>query len=121
MEKLFTWLVLIMVGGITLKVFIYWSTLKLTTQKKKGNTRSREVEERYLRVRELFNQLLKNKILERRDILEIKEYLKNNVSYEKKKYENDAHFIYSTLKHSNNIKVCHLYALEEYLKEKKER
>ena len=39
-------------------------------------------------------------------------------SNEKKKYENDAHFIYSTLKHSNNIKVCHLYALEEYLKEK---
>lgn len=121
MEKLFTYLLIAIVGLTSIKVFIYWSTAKLTQKpKEKGGLtlRSKEVEKRYLKVKFLFNKLLKEKKLNRNDVLEIKDYLKSNVRYEKKKYKNDAHFIYSTLKNSPNIKVCHLYALEEYLKDK---
>lgn len=63
---------------------------------------SDEVEELAKQAAHLFNRLLKNKELKRKDILAIKDYLKSHVKVPKgKKYNNDVHFIYSTLKHAS--------------------
>lgn len=46
----------------------------------------------------------------------IRDYLYKNVhEYERKKYKNDAHAIYTMLK-ANDLTITHLYAIDEYLK-----
>lgn len=63
-----------------------------------------------------FKSLLKDRWLDRKNILYIERLLEGYTKERKtKKYKNDAHYILSTIKHSNMIDLCILYDIEQYL------
>lgn len=126
MEKLFMLVIIIGIGIISLKILMTWflgslSTITKTNTNANSNhieysVRSDDVEKCYLVIKEHFKLLLQSRQLSRRDMLAIRDYLYNNVyEYEKKKYKNDAHAIYTMLK-ANDLTITHLYAIDEYLK-----
>lgn len=126
MEKLFMLVIIIGVGIISLKILMTWflgslSTIAKTNTSVNSNhieysVRSDDVEKCYLVIKEHFKLLLQSRQLSRRDMLAIRDYLYKNVhEYERKKYKNDAHAIYTMLK-ANDLTITHLYAIDEYLK-----
>ncbi len=126
MEKLFMLVIIIGVGIISLKILMTWflgslSTIAKTNTNVNSNhieysVRSDDVEKCYLVIKEHFKLLLQSRQLSRRDMLAIRDYLYKNVhEYERKKYKNDAHAIYTMLK-ANDLTITHLYAIDEYLK-----
>jgi len=77
--------------------------------------RDTKVEERYKEVKAIFNSKMKNKKMNRDEILALREYLSKNVfKYEQKKYKNDAHAIYSMLK-AKDLTLEHLDEIEKFL------
>lgn len=128
MEKLFMLVIVIGIGVISLKILMTWflGSLATITNTKTGtnvnpnhieySVRSDDVEKCYLVIKKHFKLLLQSRQLSRRDMLAIRDYLYKNVhEYDRKKYKNDAHAIYSMLK-ANDLTITHLYAIDEYLK-----
>lgn len=78
--------------------------------------RDTKIEEKYLQIRSMFNQKMKNKEMNRDEILALREYLNKNVfEYESnKKFKNDCHYIYSALK-AKDITLEHLEEIEKFL------
>lgn len=111
-EKLFYYLVVGFFGLAFIKIFIYWSLLKLKERPKKNNTLVKAEAEK---VSLMFNKLLKAKALTRADILIIRNILKK---YTTKRYENDCHLIYSVLKHEN-VRLNDLGSIQVFLESKK--
>jgi hypothetical protein len=72
-----------------------------------------------------FGVALKNKLINRDQISAIVKFLEQNLEFErypktkdkKNRYNNDAHFIYSCLKHSEKLNVEILKAFNEFLSE----
>lgn len=135
MEKILVYLIIGVVILVLFRVLIYWIMLKVTSMKPKKKKltaeeiimkgriksvpeRPRVVDEQYRLLREYFKSLLQEKKLTRKDLLIIKEYIKENISYENKKYKNEAHFIYSTLKNSNDLNLKHILYIVNYLETK---
>lgn len=115
------------VGSISLKILSVWLLAKVsaTSNNKKHNTRKQscikvevrscEIEECYLIIKNKFKSLLQNGQLSRKEMLAIRDYLYSNVQkYERKKFKNDAHAIYTMLK-ATDLTVTNLYELEKFL------
>ena len=114
MEKLFWYATLIITGVAALKVFVFWIIQKILHPEVKKQRRSSLVEAETNKVSSLFNQLLKSRQLTREDILIVRNILKK---YACKKYTNDAHLIYSVLKHGN-VRRQDLGTIEVFLESK---
>lgn len=80
-----------------IKTLIFWVTQKLAHYK---TSRTSQIDEQASRISKRFNYLSRSKVLTRKDILIIRN-LCNRYVRKDKKYENDAHLIYSVLKYSN--------------------
>lgn len=78
--------------------------------------RSLEVEKYYAVVRFKFKENMKNKNLHRWTIVQIREYLEDNVKYYNKRshYKNDCHAIYTMLK-ATDITVEHLKTIDKMI------
>lgn len=134
MEKLFIYGICFMAMITTLKIFVVWSLTKLnkvlnTAPKSKltaediiasgkgiqVKSRSKDIEDEYETLKSYFKSLLQNKKLSRADILAIRDYLYKNVKqYDKKKFKNDAHAIYTMLK-ATDLTKQHIYTIANHL------
>lgn len=117
MEKLFTLLVFGWVILAAVKILVFWITQKLLHPTPKTTKRNSRVDAQAKKVSAQFNQLLKARALSREDILIIRNQLKK---YACKRYTNDAHMIYSVLKHGN-VRMNELGSLEIFLDSKKRK
>ena len=137
MEKLLVYLSIGVISLVIFRILLYWIMQKVTSMKPKKKKlsaeelimrgriksvpeRPRVVEEQYRLLREYFRLLLQEKKLTRKDLLTIKEYIKENIGYENKNYRNEAHFIYSALKYSKDLKLSHILEIVNYLETKEE-
>lgn len=78
-------------------------------------TRDKEVEEAYRNFVDKFKLQMKLGCISRGKILGIKEYLNNNIKgYEKKKFKNDAHAIYTMLK-ASDLQVKHIETIKKFI------
>lgn len=120
-------LLLIILGGVAIKVLTFYIVNKIKVAPKKSfeaeevircrhmnptlykkklediiidYTREPEVEEEYKKVRDLFKYKLQHKEISRGQIIGIENYLREQLK-DKKKYKNNAHAIYSMLKMPN--------------------
>lgn len=114
---------------VVFKIFVTWSLGKLSTLPRSRLTaeeiiaasthsiqvRSEDIEEEYEGLKNYFKSLLQNKKLSRYDILAIKEYLYTHVrQYDKKKFKNDIHAIYTMLM-ARDLTKKHIYTIANYL------
>jgi hypothetical protein len=113
---------------ILIKIFVYLGILKLNRIPKSVITaemvvadmnrqriRSLKVEMKYNYTQKLFHDRLKNKELTRDRILAIRQYLNKSVNlYEHKKFNNDAHAIYTMLK-AKDITVRNLDVVQSLI------
>lgn len=97
MEKLFYWLITGWILIAAAKVLIYWLIQKVL-RNKTPDKRTKLMNSRAEYTSQLFNQCLKSKKLDYSSINSIYNILKKYA--QDKKYNNNIHLIYSTLKHS---------------------
>lgn len=97
MEKLFTLFITGWLVFVAAKVLIFWLTQKLL-HPKTPSKRTKTMDARAIYTSKLFNELLKNKKLDYPSVNSIYKILKKYAS--NKKYKNNIHLIYSTLKHA---------------------
>lgn len=121
-------IIMLLALPILIKIFVYLGILKLNRIPKSVITaemvvadmnrqriRSLKVEMKYNYTQKLFHDRLKNKELTRDRILAIRQYLNKSVNlYEHKKFNNDAHAIYTMLK-AKDITVRNLDVVQSLI------
>ncbi|MGL5087346.1 MAG: hypothetical protein ACRC68_16795 [Clostridium sp.] len=140
MEKLFLEIIGVVILAAVLKVALFYINIKSKDKSKKPLTaqevircghmhptlhkqmlkdmiidysRDEELEDKYKDLRDAFKNKLQNKEISRGQILGIEEYLRNQLEI-KKKYDNNAHAIYSMLK-SPAITLNHISTISNFI------
>lgn len=135
MERLFTWYIIAILALGAIKTLGFWGVAKIKStgrgpiaaediitgynkNKIVVANRSKDIELNYSYLRDNFRTLLQCKQLSRKDLLAIRKYLRQNVhQYEKKKFKNDAHAIYTMLK-ADDLKMKHIDTIQKFLNNK---
>lgn len=109
LDKLFNYFIGISLGYPMISILLFYVFQKILSSRK--NKRTERIDAATSQVSSKFNFLLKNRIINRSEILTICDMLSK---YSQRKYCNDAEMIYSILKHAP-LRLSDVATLDVYL------
>lgn len=109
LDKLFNYFIGIALGYPMISILLFYVFQKILSSRK--NKRNERIDASAAKVSVKFNFLLKNRIINRTEILTICDMLSK---YSQRKYCNDAEMIYSILKHAP-LRMSDVATLDVYL------